>query len=413
MPRSWIPPRVDVIIGVTAFGVACLSALLYAAAGIGMSAEWWVSLLCLMLTHLPLIWRCRVPLVVVALVALGFFLGQLLTVPELLIGNISLFLALYTAGAHPRDRRRSAVVRGVVVGGMFVWLFVAFALQGSATNSLFADVPHTGPIAPLVAFALIQVLTNVLYFGAAVFFGNRAWAASEQRRELAARTTELAAEREVTARQAVTLERLRIARELHDVVAHHVSVMGVQAGAARRTLVKDPEAASGALTAIESSAREAVDELHRMLGTLRAGETTATPDAAAESPSTRGLDQLPALVESAGLPARYQVVGDPTPVPATVGFTLYRVAQEALTNTRKHGGPDATADVRLRYLATAVELEITDTGSGGRVRGDGARLGQQGMTERMRAVGGAVEFGPRERGGYRVRASAPVRGAAG
>src|SRR5690606_24309066 len=208
----------------------------------------------------------------------------------------------------------------------------------------------------------IQVITNLLYFGGAFYFGNAMHASARQRADLEARTTELAEEREHTAAQAVALDRVNIARELHDVVAHHVSVMGVQAGAARRVITTDPQQASESLELVERNAREAVDELHRLLTTLR--ETSQ--DAASESSSTRGLEQLPGLVEetvASGVPTTFQVVGDPRPVTSLTGFTLYRVAQEALTNVRKHAGPHATADVRLRYEPGSVELEVGDMGT--------------------------------------------------
>jgi signal transduction histidine kinase len=227
------------------------------------------------------------------------------------------------------------------------------------------------------------------------------------------RTAELAEEREHSTQQALALDRVRIARELHDVVAHHVSVMGVQAGAARRVMTRDPAKASEALSVIESNARSAVDELHRLLTTLR--DPGAEPsDAATESASTRGLEQLPQLIEStrdAGTTANLVIVGEPHPVSTLVGFTLYRVAQESLTNVRKHAGDRAEAEVRVRYLGDRVELEVTDTGLGrGLSSRRGSGLGHIGMRERLAAVGGTLEVGPRSRGGYLVRAVVPLTG---
>jgi len=201
----------------------------------------------------------------------------------------------------------------------------------------------------------------------------------------------------------VALDRVRIARELHDVVAHHVSAMGVQAGAARAVLDRDPASARAALQSVEQSAREALDELRQLLETLR------TPDADTPDDSTLGPASLPELVTHAndnGLPTTYAVVGDPIAVPELVRVNLYRVAQEALTNARRHGGPGATADVRLRYTPDAVELEIANTGRdplGGR-----PGLGLVGMRERASASGGTLEAGPRPRGGFLVRMHVPV-----
>jgi signal transduction histidine kinase len=281
---------------------------------------------------------------------------------------------------------------------------------------------RAGLFSPLVAYLLIQILTNILYFGAAWYFGNRAWDGAKERAVLEHRTALLDRERIRSARQAVSLERLRIARELHDVVAHHVSVMGVQAGAARTVLDLDPVAARAALGVVEDNARSAIDELRGILGTLREPEPeTATDaererqaDAESEAASTVSVDRLPDLCEEstqAGVPTRFEAVGAPRPLPKLVSLTLYRVTQEALTNARKYGGPDTRADVRLRYLGEAVEIEITNSGSlavtlPSRRRGTG--LGHVGMQERVRATGGTLELGPRPRGGYLVRARIPV-----
>ncbi len=173
-----------------------------------------------------------------------------------------------------------------------------------------------------------------------------AWTAAVAQHELAQRTVELAAERERSAAQAVALERVRIARELHDVVAHHVSLMGVQAGAARRVLDRDPAQAAASLTVVEGSARTAVEELRRMLGTLRDAGADGR-DAPTDAPSTEGLARLPELAtaaSTAGHDTGFSVIGDERPVPPTVAAVTYRIAQEAVTNVLKHAGPGARAD---------------------------------------------------------------------
>ena len=399
--------RYDVILAVALAVAGGLSALLYGAARFyDDPAPVWVSVLLVLAGALPLAVRRRWPLAIAVIAAAVFAATQILRVPDILVSNIELFIALYTAGAWAHNRLRAMLVRVLIIAAMFGWLFWMFATQGSMANTFLSDDPNGALVSPLVAFGLIQVLTNVLYFFGAYYLGDRAWAAARQREQLASRTAELEAERERTASQAVALERLRIARELHDVVAHHVSVMGVQAGAARLQLTRDPARAAEALSAIESSARDAVDELQQLLTTLRDDEG----EPASESPSTRGVQLLEPLVREAaatGMPTRFSVVGEPFPLPPTVDLSLYRIAQEAITNALKHAGAGASADVRLRYLRGAVELEVTDDGVGAR-RGRGSRLGQLGMRERVGAVGGTIEFGPRERGGYLVRASIPV-----
>jgi signal transduction histidine kinase len=365
-------------------------------------APMWLSAIMIVALTLPLAWRRRYPEVVAVVVSVAFFLAPTFRVPEALFGSITLFIAIYSVGAWSRHRRAATITRILIIVGMFVWIGVQLVLTVDDPDTL-PGFSRSGVFSAFASYALINVLTNLLYFGGAYYFGSTAYRSARERAELEARTAELARERERSAEQAVALDRVRIARELHDVVAHHVSVMGVQAGAARRVIQSDPAQASESLSTIESSARSAVDELHRLLTTLRESDS----DVASTSSSTRGIDQLSDLVEestAAGTPATLQFVGDPHPVSSLVGFTVYRVTQEALTNVRKHAGARATVDVRLRYLAGGVELEVVDTGQGTGLRTAGAGHGHVGMRERVAAVGGELEIGPRSRGGYLVRA---------
>jgi signal transduction histidine kinase len=409
--EEWVRPRPDaagyrrdaIAAALVALG-AVVSLLLHLRVGFyDDPPSVWLTALSIGLYTVPLAFRRRYPEVVAVVVSIGFFLSQQFSVPELLFSNIALFMAIYTVGAWSHNRRAATVVRALIIVAMFVWISVNVMVTVNNPDFL-PEVSRSGLFSQFASFALIQFLTNVLYFGGAFYFGNAMFASARQRAELEARTIELGKEREHSAAQAVALDRVNIARELHDVVAHHVSVMGVQAGAARRVMQSDPAQASGSLELIEQSAREAVDELHRLLTTLRSSES----DAASESSSTRGLDQLHSLAEettASGVPTSYQVVGEPRPVTTLTSFTLYRIGQEALTNVRKHAGAGATADVRLRYEAERIELEVIDTGTG---RG----TGHIGMKERVAAVGGQLEFGPQSRGGYLVRASVPTEATA-
>lgn len=402
---------------------ASVTTLLYSRLGFyDDPAPIWLTVIVVAALSLPLAVRRRFPEVVAIVVSIVFFVGQQFSVPELLFSNISLFIAIYTVGAWGRNRRVANYLRIAIIIGMFLWVAVNLVVTVS-DPSLMPGISRAGIFSQFASYALINVITNILYFGGAYYFGNTAYAAARQRAELEARTSQLAAERERTSEQAVALDRVRIARELHDVVAHHVSVMGVQAGAARRVLESDPAQASASLSTIEMSARAAVDELHKLLATLRDTATAESgSDAANVSSSTRGVGQLGELVAEstgAGLPTTLTVIGDERPVTGLVGFTVYRLAQESLTNTRKHGGERATADVRLRYLDDGIELEVTDTGlgriseAGGRTHGPGSTpgLGHLGMRERVAAVGGEIEFGPRNDGGYLVRARLPLAAA--
>lgn len=408
--------RGDVLLAVVLAAGTAASLVLYRATGFNGDAPWWGGAICAAAMTLPLALRRRWPEPVALLVAAAFMVGGQLGVVEALFSNISLFIAIYTVGAWGRSRLRALVVRLVIVVAMFAWLFWGLVYYSAVQDHLPELARTGGPISPYLAFGLVNVLTNVLYFGGAWYFGDNAYRSARAKAALEQRTAELATERERSRRQAVALERVRIARELHDVVAHHVSVIGVQAGAARRVLQSDSAAAATALEAIESSSREAVTELHALLGTLRAdGE----PEPAAAS--TLGIAQIEALAaeaRSTGVPTAYAVVGEPRPAPPLVEASAYRVAQEALTNVRKHAGPAATADVRVRWSAASVEVEVANSGAVRRPTdasaatapdaAAGSGLGLIGMRERVAAAGGELEAGPRPRGGFLVRAAFPL-----
>jgi signal transduction histidine kinase len=417
--------RNDTLLAASLFVASVLSFSLWQVAGMyDDPAPAWLSVLCLAGVTLPLALRRSRPCTVLVVVAVAFIVLGSTRVPETLVANIALFLALYTVGAWGPDRRRATAVRVVVIVAMFVWLIIVLFLSTTDPDGL-PGFSRVGVFSPLVAFLLIQLLTNVAYFAAAYWFGQNAWNAARERARVEARTRDLEAERRVVAGQAVALERLRLARELHDAVAHHVSLMGVQASAARTLLPPEATRAAGALEHVEEAARQAIGELQGILGTLRdAGAGEGGRDGVG-SLDVHRLPQLVEETEAAGLRTSFQVVGEPRPLPPLVSLNLYRIAQEALTNTRKHAGASARADVRLRYLPDAVELEVADDGVGARARGAAARasdalggtgsgLGLVGMRERVTADGGTLQAGPRARGGFLVRAHVPLApGAAG
>ena len=407
--NTWVRPRPgrvgyrrDLALAIVIAIGGGLAAALYSRVGMYKEpAPIWLTVVVILSYSLPLALRRRFPAVVAVIVSAAFFVGGQYLVPEALVMNIALFIAIYSLGAWGHDRRLANILRGLITVGMFVWIFVNIAVT-TADPEFMPGFSRSGIFSELAAWSVIQVVTNLLYFGGAWAFGNAMWSSARRKAELLAAAAELAAERELSATQAVALDRVRIARELHDVVAHHVSVMGVQAGAARRVVQSDPAQASASLELVEQNAREAVDELHRLLTTLR----DTDGDTASGSSSTRGAAQLQQLVEATP-GATLQVIGEPRALSSLVGFTVYRVTQEALTNVRKHAGPRATADVRLRYDTDAVQLEVTNTGSTALKR-PSRGLGQLGMRERVDAVGGTLELGPAAQGGYLVRATIPV-----
>jgi signal transduction histidine kinase len=228
---------------------------------------------------------------------------------------------------------------------------------------------------------------------------------AEQLATYAARV-ELAQEQR--ARKAIAAERARIARELHDVVAHSVSLMGVQAGAARTLLAADPERARAALLLIEATAREAIAELGRLLGVLRADGQV--PDLAPQ-PGLGDLEPLLAEVRDAGITLAVRVEGERRPLSPGVDLAAYRLVQEALTNVVRHAGP-CTAELHIRYRGSTVEIEVTDEGSPGpaQERGLAAGCGHGliGMRERVAIYGGSLHAGPVSGQGFGVRAVLPA-----
>ncbi len=232
------------------------------------------------------------------------------------------------------------------------------------------------------------------------------WLAGRVHRARAERIAGLQREALQRERAAVGEERARIARELHDVVAHSVGVMVVQAQGAQRMLDRDPERAREALAAIEATGRTALAEMRRSLGVLR------KPEGEAPLAPQPGMDGLAALVEQArqsGLSVELVTEGEPAPLPSGVDLSAYRIVQEALTNTLKHAGPVPTR-VAVRYRGEQLELEISDDGDARRpaAADDGAGQGLVGMRERVALYGGDLHAAPRPEGGFVVRASLPI-----
>ncbi|MGW2159091.1 sensor histidine kinase [Nonomuraea sp. NPDC001699] len=223
--------------------------------------------------------------------------------------------------------------------------------------------------------------------------------------ELRDRASRLERAHAADTRAARAEERSRIARELHDVVAHHVSVMTVQAAAARRVLSADPDLAREALSAIENTGRLAMTEMRNIVGVLRT-------DARAELGPQPGVGDLPGLVEQmreAGLPTLLRVEGEPRPLPAGVDLAAYRLVQEGLTNSLRHAGAGAEAVVTVRHAPTGLDVRVEDDGKGTAPATDRPGHGLVGIRERVALYGGILNIGPRPGGGFEVRASFPLK----
>jgi len=317
--------------------------------------------------------RTRRPLVFLGLLVLITVASALVPHPSDTAGAFLLFLllAVYSAATHTSGRRT------VVAGLLTVVIYV---------TDLAMD-PE--PISPE------GVIFYALLFGAPWVTGR-----AVRQRRLHQRRLE---QEKARAETAIVEERARIARELHDVVAHSISVMVLQARGGRRVIDAEPADAREAFATIERTGHHALEEMRRLLGMLRRSDEEL---ALAPQPSLKQLDTLVAQVQAAGLPVEVTVEGEPRELPPGVDLSAYRIVQEALTNALKHAGP-ARARVLLRYCPDDLELEIADDGPG---TGDGSGSGQGliGMRERVSVYGGELQAGRRPESGYALRARLPL-----
>lgn len=370
-------------------------ALLAAAVAVAAQVETWatpsftakpaMAALALAVT-LPLAWRRQAPVAVLGVgMAAGLTFGGLWPTVEPIYVIVALLVACYSVGAYA----------GRAAGLGCVAVVVAVYIGGAVLDQL-RDTGRHGPG---------DVFMLAFLVGGAWTLGQVVHRRSRQTEELQRRAERL--ERERTQREAVALarERTRIARELHDVIAHSVSVMVIQAGAAEQLIDSDASKARACLDSVQEVGRATVVELRRLLGVLRAD------DPAPQLGPQPGMSRLPSLVQeirAAGLPVELQVDGEPVPLPPGVDLSAYRIVQEALTNTLRHAGR-ATAHVRVHYGGAVLDLEIVDDG----IRAPAARRdghGLVGMRERAALYGGVLDAGPRAGGGYAVHAQLPVQG---
>jgi signal transduction histidine kinase len=331
---------------------------------------------------LPLLARRRAPLLVLVLVIAAGYAGYARGpgVGGALQSWIALNVALYSVAAHCERTR-------AIVGGALVAAFV-----------LLFEIPRL-----VEGGSVADVAGEWLFLGGVWLLGR--WVRQRRHRtdDLERHAAALAADRQALARDAVADERARIAREMHDSVAHSVSLMVLQAGAAEQVLAASPERARESLVTIQDTGREAIVELRRMLRLLRDPVADAS---LAPQPSVGRLDALLEQVRAAGLPVELTVEGEPRRLPPGIDRSAYRIVQEGLTNTLKHAGP-AHASVRLRYDDRALELEVLDDGRGpGGTSGGG--FGLLGMRERAALYGGVLAADARPDGGYALRARLPL-----
>lgn len=334
---------------------------------------------------LTLAWRRRFPVLVLVVVVSAFAADRWLNYPSSW-AFFGIAIVIYTIGAELSPRRSAAV------GGTAIAVVVAWTVVGVLTS----------PLPP-------AVIVTIFGFMALPFVLGREARRREQRAlEYEARAIRAEFDREMRAAEAVREEQARIARELHDVVAHEVTVMTIQAGAANRVLETSPEDAREAIQTVQDSGHRALTEMRRLLGLLRSGSEM-------ELGPQPGLADLVTLVKQladTGLDVELSVEGDVATLPVGVDVNAYRIIQESLTNTVKHGGPGAKATVSIRYSVDELKVEICDDGRGAAegMTSNGPGQGIVGMRERAALLDGIVEAGPRPGGGYRVRCRIPVAG---
>jgi signal transduction histidine kinase len=370
------PPLVDVLIA-----AALVLAAELEAAFEPVSVARWVDGLVVLGFTVPLAWRRRAPLVVLAIAAVTVVVyGEVEDAGSHQTLILAIALASFTAGYELPPRRAWIAPAIIVVADLF-----AIAVLGQdGGDFVFVMVIYVGP------WVLAQALRG----------------RGERVDELTARTDALESERAQREAAAVEAERARIARELHDVVSHSISVIAVQSQAIRRRLGAEHEREAADLAGVETTARQAMAEMRRLLGVLRSdGERLPL----APNP---GLGQLPRLVEQvrgSGLEVDVAVVGEPLALPPGVDLAAYRIVQEALTNAIKHART-RRATVEIRYDAGTIALVVSDDGAGPAANGNGGH-GLLGMRERVTLYGGTLQAGPGDSGrGFRVRAVLPVQG---
>lgn len=334
-----------------------------------------------------LAWRRRAT-VVVALVVSGGLAATTVVAPDtdVLAQLLALVVAVYSLGAEASEG--DAVLGGLAVLAL-TWCAVALSKEASWGSFAFTSIAVG---VPLLAGRALREQEDT---------------AAALKRE----GEQLVRERDARALEAVAEERGRIARELHDIVAHSVSIMGVQASAGRRILDHDPDRAREALVAIEQASRQALSELKRLLNLLRPPSPAA---AAAPPPTLSGLPRLVQEMRDAGLRVELKIVGPVVPLPPGIELTAFRLAQESLTNVLKHAA-GSCAEVLVDYRGPELELEVRNTGNSGKQRSprQDTGHGMAGMRERVALYGGELIAGPVDTGGFAVRARLPLESPSG
>ncbi len=327
-----------------------------------------------------LVLRRHRPLMVLSVVVVAYVAWHLLGYAQ--APSLAVLVAMYGVGRYIAELRPSLIALAGATAAV-----VAVAI---ADGDPISDVAVAGSVVPLVPW----------------YIGRRVAARREHVRLLEERAVLLQRERAAELRQVLQEERRSIARELHDVVAHRVSLMTIQAGAAQAIIDSNPARAAQSMTAVEDAGRAALDELRHLLDVL---EPRSTDQPRAPAASLTDLPRVARQMEEAGLVVSLAVDGIPEDLPTRVDLSAFRIVQESLTNVLRHAGSGASATVQLDVEGGELCVEVTDDGTGAHFT-DGAGRGLAGMRERAELLGGRFEAGPKDGGGFRVRATLPLTG---
>lgn len=405
---SWVDLVVPIVAGVLAW--LTIQAVRAFSAPQNHASEWQLALV-LGTAGALLALRRRHPVLIMVLLGIHFWLVGTY-VPEAgysFVYQLIPFLGLYSGLAWGRDRKVTILASAALLVGLAAWLSFSFAVGRSV--EVLGMVPDSRSVfSPVMGAVVFTAITNLIYFFAATLMGNVAWRQARDEADLRRQAVIINEQADDLAENAVSEERLRLARELHDVVAHHIALIGVQAGAARRVLSKDVDLASQALTTVEQASRDAVSQMRGLLGTLRSPREG--DDSRAPEPTLAEVPELIDQVRASGLSVSWSLVETPPgaaeDVSLPVGLTVYRIIQEALANVRRHStARHAQVVVRVDDDEQRLEVEVTDDGSP-RAGTSGSGFGQRGIRERVASVHGTVEMRPRTTGGYLVLAQMPT-----
>ncbi len=375
------PGDIAIAVGVAAVGL--ISGSIYYGDG-----RDWLSLL----LAVPLVFRRSFPIPV--LLASLFLELVVLVSGAATLTSASVLLVIYSSVVYIPDRRWGLLALGAGIFGAVVLPIVRYSYE--------ITFAFGGMVALLAMVAVAYVAGDRRR--ADLDFRAAEMAALDERNRL------VTAERDQRVRNAAATERTRIARELHDIVAHSLAVIVVQADGGAAAAAKNPAVAADVLRTISETSRQALAEMRALVGVLRSDASLGDSDGYLPQPGVAALDRLVDQIRQSGVTVQLRVADDLPPLPPATDLTVFRVVQEGLTNVLKHGGPAATAQVEIAVSGGELAVEVVDDGRGAAALSDGAGNGIQGMRERVAVLDGAFWAGPRPGGGFRVRAVLPLAG---